>query len=159
MILSSVLFQQLKMSTTKHKALVTFEKNDHALACRRKFHRCVGDSFTSINYERSIYPGNLHSLSLGVSKAGVLNKTINTGTKRKKKKTKKLSLSNVKGSLPSSGIYVYKYHMKKKISLPTKWTHYSMDMYVCKYHTKKKISLPIKWINYSMDNAQCKGNF
>ena len=31
--------QQLKMSTTKHKALVTFEKNEHALACRRKFHR------------------------------------------------------------------------------------------------------------------------
>ena len=27
------------MSTTKHKALVTFEKNEHALACRRKFHR------------------------------------------------------------------------------------------------------------------------
>lgn len=31
--------EQLKMSTTKHKALVTFEKNEHALACRRKFHR------------------------------------------------------------------------------------------------------------------------
>ena len=29
------------MSTTKHKALVTFEKHEHALACRRKFHRYV----------------------------------------------------------------------------------------------------------------------
>jgi len=36
--------QQLKMSTTKHKALVTFEKNEHALACRRKFHRTVVDN-------------------------------------------------------------------------------------------------------------------
>ena len=43
----SIIFshQQLKMSTTKHKALVTFEKHDHALACRRKFHRYVRNSF------------------------------------------------------------------------------------------------------------------